>query len=67
MKKTAKADVEDFKVWCEYCSIRIAPNENRTPLDGKFYHERCYAKYSAAIAPVTATPARTRSVVGGKR
>jgi len=39
----AKAAV-DFAIWCEHCSIRIAPNEKRIALKNKTYHERCYAK-----------------------
>jgi len=31
MKKVDRAEVENsnLKVWCEHCSIRIAPNESR--------------------------------------
>jgi hypothetical protein len=41
----------DFRVWCEHCSIRIAPNEERVAVRDKTYHEHCYAK-SKAIAGV---------------
>jgi hypothetical protein len=34
----------DIKVWCEVCSIRIAPSEERTVIQGKTYHSRCYQK-----------------------
>jgi hypothetical protein len=34
----------NFGVWCEHCSIRIAPNEGRVAVKNKTYHERCYAK-----------------------
>jgi hypothetical protein len=36
-------------VWCEHCSIRIAPNEERVAVKNKTYHQRCYAK-SKAVA-----------------
>jgi hypothetical protein len=38
----------DFGVWCEHCSIRIAPNEERVVVKSKTYHQRCYAKSKAA-------------------
>ena len=56
----------DLKVWCEYCSIRIAPNEERTTSDGKMYHQRCYSKSSAATK-VRSASAQTRSAREGKR
>jgi len=34
----------EFKVWCEHCSIRIAPNEEQIVFRDKTYHERCYLK-----------------------
>jgi hypothetical protein len=49
--KTDKADVKssEFRVWCDCCSIRIAPNEEQIAVDGKTYHQRCYSKtFSAA-------------------
>jgi hypothetical protein len=33
-----------FKIWCEYCSIRIAPNEERVSLRDKTYHASCHSK-----------------------
>jgi hypothetical protein len=44
--KTANLKVE-FKVWCERCNIRVAPNEERTVVRGKTYHPACYSKASA--------------------
>lgn len=45
----------DFKVWCEFCSIRVAPNEERTVVRGKTYHQQCFSKLGAkAPAPVSA-------------
>jgi hypothetical protein len=40
-----------FKVWCEHCSIRIAPNEEQTVVRGKAYHVRCYVRASAIPKP----------------
>jgi hypothetical protein len=40
----------DFvKVWCEYCRIRIDPDEERTRLGGKIYHPHCYSKLFSAM------------------
>jgi hypothetical protein len=36
--------VAEFRVWCDSCSIRIAPNEERVAVKTKTYHQRCYAK-----------------------
>jgi hypothetical protein len=50
--KVNKAEVKsgDFRVWCEHCSIRIAPHEEKIAMDGKTYHQRCYSKHRAAFA-----------------
>ena len=47
--KAAKAESPsaEFKVWCESCSIRVAPNEQKTVVRGKTYHPHCYSKLSA--------------------
>lgn len=43
--KAAKVEVLDtFKVWCERCSIRIAPNEERVSVRDKTYHSSCHLK-----------------------
>jgi len=34
----------EFKVWCEQCYIRIAPNEERVTNRSKIYHKQCYSK-----------------------
>jgi hypothetical protein len=51
-ESTKPAKVEnpapEFRVWCESCSIRIAPSEERTLSKGKSYHTRCYSKVMAA-------------------
>jgi hypothetical protein len=46
MAKSVIAKV-DFRVWCEYCSIRVAPNEEQTVIAGKTYHPQCYPKAAA--------------------
>jgi hypothetical protein len=47
--KAAKAESTnaDFKIWCESCCIRVAPNEQRTVVRGKTYHPHCYSKLNA--------------------
>ena len=37
----------DFKIWCEHCCIRVAPNEEQTVVAGKTYHSQCYPKVEA--------------------
>lgn len=46
--KTAKVEIPviEFKIWCEQCCIRIAPNEERTVIGSKIYHPQCYSKLS---------------------
>ena len=34
----------EFRVWCEQCCIRIAPNEERIMNSGKIYHTQCHSK-----------------------
>ena len=50
--KIEKADVKagEFRVWCDCCSIRIAPNEEQIAMDGKTYHQRCYTKTFSAVS-----------------
>lgn len=50
--KIDKADVKsfEFRVWCDSCSIRIAPNEEQIAVDGKTYHQRCYSKTVSAVS-----------------
>lgn len=65
--KVAKVEVPkgEFKIWCERCSIRIAPNEERTIVDGKAYHSQCYVK----LSPLGTGPKDTvaNSSIGGHR
>ena len=50
--KIDKADVipAEFRVWCDCCSIRIAPNEEQIAAGGKTYHQRCYSKTFSAVS-----------------
>ena len=50
--KIEKADVKpsEFRVWCDCCSIRIAPNEDQIAVDGKTYHQRCHSKTFSAVS-----------------
>jgi len=46
--KAAKAEsLAEFKIWCESCCIRVAPNEQRIVVRGKTYHSHCYSKLSS--------------------
>jgi len=36
----------EFRVWCDRCCVRVAPNEERTVVSGKTYHPHCYSKMS---------------------
>ena len=69
MKKMDKAEVENgnLKVWCEYCFIRVAPNEERIVSDGKTYHQRCYEKCCAADLKMRAASSGSGNVLGPKR
>jgi len=53
MTKVEKTGIKntELKVWCEHCSIRIAPNEEQIVVREKTYHERCYLKLSAIAKP----------------
>jgi hypothetical protein len=45
--KVAKFDKQaEFRVWCESCCVRVAPNEEREVVRGKTYHPNCYSKLS---------------------
>lgn len=50
--KMEKVDVKggEFRVWCDCCSIRIAPNEEQIAVDGKTYHQRCYSKTFSEVS-----------------
>jgi hypothetical protein len=74
MKRSVKAEVKtevktvvDFRVWCEHCSIRIAPHEDKIAADGKTYHQRCYSRLSAGVhKAVPGSLNRPAIVEGGK-
>ena len=67
--KIEKADVKpvDFRVWCECCSIRIAPNEEQIAVDGKFYHPRCYSKTFSAVSKAKTKSSRAVAIRGRER
>jgi hypothetical protein len=67
MDSAAVVETGDLRVWCEYCSIRIAPNEKRITSDGNIYHQRCYAKSSTSAPKVKVASAESKSIVGHKR
>ena len=50
--KIEKIEVKsaDFRVWCDHCSIRIAPHEEQRTAGGKSYHPRCYSKAGFAVS-----------------
>jgi len=52
MAKTEIVKV-DFRIWCEYCSIRVAPNEEQKVVAGKTYHPQCYPKAAAKSKAVS--------------
>jgi hypothetical protein len=42
--KVQKSVSAEFRVWCDACYIRIAPNEAKTVVHGKAYHPHCHVK-----------------------
>ena len=69
MKKAGRAEVvnTDLKVWCEHCSIRIAPNEGRVASDGKIYHQHCYEKWYGAASKMKVASDRSGTALGRVR
>jgi hypothetical protein len=60
---TMKAAKEpEFRIWCEQCYIRIAPNEERITNSGKIYHAQCYSKLVATGSVEKKTRHATRRV-----
>jgi hypothetical protein len=49
----SEATAKEFRVWCEYCCIRIAPNEERIAARGKSYHSGCHLKLLAETEVLT--------------
>ena len=62
--KTANVQPE-FRIWCEHCSIRIAPHEEKTVSDGKTYHQRCYSRFRPDASRSAATSRATADTLGG--
>jgi len=60
-KETSDLKAAEFRVWCDSCSIRIAPNEEQISVDGKTYHQRCHSKTLSA-----GSKAKTRSSQAGR-
>ena len=58
MKAVKVEATVEFKIWCDQCCIRIAPNEERTVIGAKIYHPQCYSKL------VPAGPKRKRASIG---
>ena len=67
--KTVRAAIKtsDFRVWCEHCSIRIAPHEEKIDADGNTYHQRCFSKRSPAGSAARAPAAQPADVPGGEK
>ena len=65
--KTERAETKtaDFRIWCEDCSIRIAPHEEKVVADGKSYHQRCYSKHGGAASKTRAAASRPANAQGG--
>ena len=60
----AEAKSDDLRVWCEHCSIRIAPHEEQIAVDGKTYHSRCYSKLSSAVSKAKTTSSQAVDIRG---
>jgi hypothetical protein len=67
--KIEKADVKpaEFRVWCDCCSIRIAPNEQQIAIDGKIYHQRCYSKTFPAVSKAKTKSSQAPDIGGRVR
>ena len=65
--KIEKIEVKtaDFRVWCDHCSIRIAPHEEQIAVDGKTYHQRCYSKHFSAVSKTKTTSSQAVDIRGG--
>src|SRR5262249_55934255 len=69
LMKIEKADVKsaEFRVWCDCCSIRIAPNEEQIAVDGKTYHQRCYSKTFSAGSKAKTKSSQAVDIRGRER
>jgi len=52
--KIAAVAPAEYRIWCEQCCIRIAPNEEKALRGGKNYHPRCLLKIVPARAKAKA-------------
>ena len=66
-KNEPEVEKHNLKVWCEHCSIRIAPNEIRVASDGKIYHQNCYERSAAARSKAVGASARSGKILGRGR
>jgi hypothetical protein len=60
--KTDTSRITDLRMWCERCSIRIAPHEEKITVEKKSYHERCYSKQPVSVAGAKAVPETPRKL-----
>jgi len=70
--KQGRAEMKtDLGLWCESCSIRIAPREEKIVVEGKTYHQRCYSKHLSMSADTSdhagAAPQETNEYEGRKK
>jgi hypothetical protein len=56
----------DLRVWCEHCSIRIAPHEEKSVVRGKTYHQRCYSKYGTAMSKTAGASSQPANTLGDR-
>ena len=50
LKRKLTAMDPERPVWCDRCSVRIAPSERHTFKGGKAYHEGCFTKLQTGKA-----------------
>ena len=67
--KIQMADVKtaEFRVWCDCCSIRIAPNEDQIAVGGKIYHQRCYSTTFSAVSKAKTKSSQAVDIRGRER
>jgi len=63
--KKVQVPTIEFRIWCEHCSIRIAPHEDRATDDGKSYHPRCYSKLPMSQGKSKVVLSKALMVSGG--
>jgi hypothetical protein len=54
-------------VWCDCCSIRIAPNEEQIAANGKTYHQRCYSKAFPGVSKTKTKSSHAGDIRGRER